>query len=61
MRSALFYYCLAQIRAPLQDRRAQHDPPARVRTTRRALLRHRRGSSSSDSVATISNSPSRTP
>jgi hypothetical protein len=51
MRSALFYYCLAQTRAPLQDRRTQHDPPARVRTTRRALSRRRRGSSSSGTAA----------
>ena len=53
MRSVIFYYCLAQTRAADRDGRAPHDPPARVRTTRRALLRRRRGSSSSDSAGTI--------
>jgi len=63
MRSAMFYYCLAQTRAADRDGRAQHHPPARVRTTRRAFLRRRRGSSSSDPAGTISNSPTgdRTP
>jgi hypothetical protein len=51
MPSALFYYCLAQTRATLQDRRAQHDAPARVRTTRRALLRRSQDLASAASVA----------
>jgi hypothetical protein len=63
MRPALFYYCLAQTRTTHPDRQAQRDAPARVRTTRRALLRRRRGSRSSGSAGTIGNSPtgSRTP
>jgi hypothetical protein len=56
MRPALFYYCLAQTRAADQDRRAQHDAPARVPGNAARLFAPQAGQQFQRFAGTISNS-----